>query len=453
MPVLEGIAAGIGMAIGCTGTWVRVTAMFSLRGLEASVWVKVGLGLGAASALALVIVLIGQQVGVPGRLAALLVWLGLLSGSYGAGFSIPFIVRVLTVPKTSVLGIEIRAEVGWALWLFAFSSVALVIAASLAAEQLIRENQLPKASGDLAKEARLYRSIAIATSAAIGLSWVVYYSGNWDSVPVGRGARTDVPTRTAEVGQPIQLGSLQLQVSRFWLQTALGGDPLKTHEPKGIWAIAEIEVTNLGDSKRQFDSTGQQLIVDGKIYSADPAVASDVQVSVSLNPGLSGSIVAVFDVPANIFPAHDAALDLRTDVDGQHIIAKIDSSPTIQAAVRSSAPSPPTVTETVTAPPITTIPTSIPSAPRIHTPTAIVGTCDEGGSCGVLQRAYPYNDAPKLYDKVLTDGATVFVVCQSTGDFRSSGGHGASNVWYQLDNGAYINSVYTPLVAEGIPQC
>lgn len=319
LPVLEGIAAGIGMVVGCTGTWVRVTAMLSVRGLDASVWVEVGLVLGAVSALGLVIVFIGQQVGLPARLATLLVWLGLVSGSYGAAFSIPYIIRVLTIPKAEILGVEIRAEIGWALWLFGFSSLVLLIAASLAVEQFIRANQLPNASGDLSKEARLYRSVAIATSAAIGIAWVVFYAGKWNGDPLGEhSVPTDTQPRTVAVGKP---------------------------------------------------------------------------------------------------------------------------------------PLPPTVTETVTAPPMTTIPTSIPSGSRSHTATVIVGTCDEGGTCGVLQRARPYNDATKLYDSVLKDGATVFVVCQTTGDYRSSEGYGSSNVWYQLDNGAYISSVYTPLVAEGIPQC
>ena len=83
----------------------------------------------------------------------------------------------------------------------------------------------------------------------------------------------------------------------------------------------------------------------------------------------------------------------------------------------------------------------------------IVDTCDEGGTCGVQQRSSPYNSAPKLYSKVLQDGSLVTVMCQTAGDLRSNLGHGSSTAWFQLDNGSYINSVYTNIRTSGIPQC
>ena len=69
----------------------------------------------------------------------------------------------------------------------------------------------------------------------------------------------------------------------------------------------------------------------------------------------------------------------------------------------------------------------------------IVGTCDEGGSCGVKQRTQPYTDAPRLVPERPEGRHTVTVVCQTTGDLRSSDGHGSSYVWYRLVNGAYVN--------------
>jgi hypothetical protein len=84
----------------------------------------------------------------------------------------------------------------------------------------------------------------------------------------------------------------------------------------------------------------------------------------------------------------------------------------------------------------------------------IVGTCDEGGSCGVKQREAPYVDAERLHPNDLKDGVTVSVVCQTTGDLRSSEGSGSSYVWYRLINGAYVNSVYTSIgAASAIPPC
>ncbi len=45
--LIAGIAAGVGILIGCTGTWVSLTSMFSIGGLDASRWGKVGVGIGA----------------------------------------------------------------------------------------------------------------------------------------------------------------------------------------------------------------------------------------------------------------------------------------------------------------------------------------------------------------------------------------------------------------------
>ncbi|MGX9789738.1 protein kinase domain-containing protein [Mycobacterium sp. MMS18-G62] len=136
-------------------------------------------------------------------------------------------------------------------------------------------------------------------------------------------------------------------------------------------------------------------------------------------------------------------------------------SPTPQT-VTVPAPVPPQ-TVTVSAPPPPTFGTSTVSVPPVPVPVPqqvpywnafIVGTCDEGGSCGVQQRTGPYNEAPRKYSNDLKDGMTVSVVCQTIGDLRSSQGHGSSYVWYELLDGAYINSVYTNLTAPpGMPKC
>lgn len=70
------------------------------------------------------------------------------------------------------------------------------------------------------------------------------------------------------------------------------------------------------------------------------------------------------------------------------------------------------------------------------------------------QRTAPYTDAPRLYPNDLKDGMTVSVVCQTPGDPRSSEGYGSSYMWYQLYNGAYVNSVYTNIQPTPvIPTC
>ena len=130
---------------------------------------------------------------------------------------------------------------------------------------------------------------------------------------------------------------------------------------------------------------------------------------------------------------------------------------------------PQTVTVSVLPPQTVTLPAPPPSiasptiAPPIPSPVPqqvpywdaqIVGTCDEGGSCGVQQRTGPSNTAPRKYPNDLEDGITVSVVCKIIGDPRSSEGRGSSYVWYRLVDGAYINSVYTNLNApSGMPTC
>jgi len=120
-----------------------------------------------------------------------------------------------------------------------------------------------------------------------------------------------------------------------------------------------------------------------------------------------------------------------------------------------------TVTETSTQTVLSTMPrpSVVPLPPTSSTSAVwsgvIVGTCDEGGSCGVKQRTAPYVDAPRLVARDLQDGMTVPLVCTTTGDLRSNGGYGTSSIWYRLINGAYVNSVYieTAASASEVPSC
>lgn len=100
-------------------------------------------------------------------------------------------------------------------------------------------------------------------------------------------------------------------------------------------------------------------------------------------------------------------------------------------------------------------PTTVSPPPRQTSAwtAVVVGTCDEGGTCGVKQRTAPFNSAPALYPSVLMDGARITVVCQTRGDTRASAGHDSSNLWYRLDNGSYVNSVYLDTDAWQSPSC
>ncbi len=114
-------------------------------------------------------------------------------------------------------------------------------------------------------------------------------------------------------------------------------------------------------------------------------------------------------------------------------------------------------TAQVTLPPQTFVINPTPISPTSPPPSSwsavVVGTCDEGGSCGVKQRDAPFTAAPRLVPDDLQDGMTVTVVCVTSGDTRSSEGHGSSNLWFGLNNGAFVNSVYLNISTTGIPSC
>lgn len=138
--------------------------------------------------------------------------------------------------------------------------------------------------------------------------------------------------------------------------------------------------------------------------------------------------------------------------------------PTASASAPTVDLAPPSTVTVSVLPPLTVTKTAIPTAappqsvesptpPFSGWPVVIVGTCDEGGSCGVQQRTQPYNSAPRLYPNALRDGTSVAVVCATTGDLRTSRGRGASRIWYMLNNGAFINSVYATSPRTEIPTC
>ncbi len=122
-----------------------------------------------------------------------------------------------------------------------------------------------------------------------------------------------------------------------------------------------------------------------------------------------------------------------------------------------ATPTPPATFPTNSATTIIVTPTPTATQPVLPATTLrnglVVGTCDEGGSCGVKQRIAPYTDSERLYPNDLKDGTAVTVVCQTTGDLRSSAGQGSSYVWYRLYNGAYINAVYLRLQEGLTPSC
>ena len=362
VPLIAGLAACVGIAIGCSGPWVEF-AVFSISGLDIRAWGKIWIGVALVSAALLGVVLSAQRFRLRPQVALSLLWGVFLAAVACAAFAFPYVIRVLTLPRTEFLGLSIGANVGWGLWLLALSAGALGVAAAMAANQVGRVCDAVAASWGAPSVTRRYRQIALALAATVTVGWIGYYGSTWDGGPPGsdsagkragsewplgdqpdsESSSSAAPTY-ATVGEPIQLGDFQVEVLGIWLQKVIG-DGFRSYEPRGIWVVAVMEVTNTGSEEQSFDTDGQELIVDGRTYSSNTwaakYVASDVYQFLVLNPGLSEYAVAVFDVPPGIFPASEAALNLKSDSGDPDVRVQLDTSP----QVRSSASEPTTRTQ------------------------------------------------------------------------------------------------------------
>lgn len=216
------------------------------------------------------------------------------------------------------------------------------------------------------------------------------------------------------------------------------------------------QMTSSGGAGASFAPTAAAPIPSKGPAAPITNTASDAQLTGAFKPALLWGGVLLLGLIAAV-----AMYAFGRNVGGPASSAA--SSTNSRTVVSSSVPSTSTVTVSVL-PPSTITKTVTPTAvvPTYDVPTqtrqsggsvVVIGTCDEGGSCGVQQRTQPSNSAPRLYPNVLKDGTTVVVVCATLGDQRSSQGRGSSTLWYQLDNGAYINSVYLSPPRTELPAC
>lgn len=214
------------------------------------------------------------------------------------------------------------------------------------------------------------------------------------------------------------------------------------------------------------DPSGRQgtLYWDGQQWRTDSIPESVPAASTSAQSARwSIPVVAVLGLLAIVVVgATFASVSTMTNQRGG--TAQTASAP---VTVTSRVPTEPVGEPATTTPPATFPTTSTTTIIVTPTPTAtqsalpapmfrnglVVGTCDEGGSCGVKQRIAPNTAAERLYPNDLQDGTAVTVVCQTTGDPRSNAGRGSSHVWYRLYNGAYINAVYLSLQEGVTPAC
>jgi len=201
--------------------------------------------------------------------------------------------------------------------------------------------------------------------------------------------------------------------------------------------------------------TSGMLYWDGRTWHAPPPVTA-VSTAGASTPrgGLPTWLLAALGV-AVVFAIIAALLFFWSD----HDKTTTSSALTSEITMETTEPTTPLPEATVSEQPSPTFTET--ASPRFTPPPSqsvhgtMVGTCDEGGTCGVKQRNGPYVGAPSLYPDLLGDGTKVTPVCQTTGDVRTNAGYGSSDVWYRLDNGSYVNSVYMVLdgPASSIPPC
>jgi hypothetical protein len=184
--VIAAIAASVGVMIGSVSQWVTA-GMFSVDGLSSGSWGTTALILGAASCAVMLTELFWPRTPFNPHWAVPLAWVVAVAGVTCVTYAVPGLIRIMTLPKASFFGIPVGAEVGWGLWLLAFSSMALCVAASIVATRVARSVHLRSSTAWTSG----WRSAAIVASAAVAISGVVYYSVNWRD---GSGGREATPT-------------------------------------------------------------------------------------------------------------------------------------------------------------------------------------------------------------------------------------------------------------------
>ena len=187
--VIAAIAASVGVMIGSVGQWVTA-GMFSLNGLTD--WEgKTALALGAASCVAMVIEFFWPR---DWRWAIPIAWAVAVAGVASLSFALPMVIRIMTIPKESFLGIPVGAEVGWGLWLLALSSAVMCVAASIVATQIAQYAESSLGHSETTWTHR-WRWAAVIATAAIVASSIVYFSTHWENHPSGIGSSpTEMPS-------------------------------------------------------------------------------------------------------------------------------------------------------------------------------------------------------------------------------------------------------------------
>lgn len=175
------IAASVGIMVGSVGPWAGVL-MFTVNGLDAGNWGVTALTIGAVSCVVLLTVLFWLRTYFSPRWAVSLAWAAAVAGIACLTFALPTLIRILTIPREHFFGIPIGAEVGWGLWLLAFSSAVLCVTASIVATQIAQYVDLLQPQ-DQSQTSWTdgWRWASIIASTAIVISGFIYFSTHWET--------------------------------------------------------------------------------------------------------------------------------------------------------------------------------------------------------------------------------------------------------------------------------
>ena len=114
----------------------------------------------------------------------------------------------------------------------------------------------------------------------------------------------------AGIGDPVRDGNFEFVVDSVGMAGKVyspGG--ILQDEANGVWFVAEVRVTNIGDGAQTFFAGNQKIIWEDRELEADGFTWNGTNVE-ELNPGVSLDAVLLFDVPLS-FPADGAGTTMR----------------------------------------------------------------------------------------------------------------------------------------------
>jgi hypothetical protein len=134
LALFAAIAGAVGAAVGSTGPWITV-AFVTLSGLDAAWWGRSALIAATVAAVALTLLLMRPSA-FGSRWAVPVAWLAVVLGVGCLALSVPFLIRIVTLPREEILRITVGANPGWGLWLLVVSGAVLALAATIVARAM-----------------------------------------------------------------------------------------------------------------------------------------------------------------------------------------------------------------------------------------------------------------------------------------------------------------------------